>query len=508
MSKRNSRRSAAYLVPAIAAAALMIASSIGMASAGGDTKCGCGCLECGECPTGGALDVDGAVATNATNSTILWWLTTSSAMSTGDANISWGNSTAYVYSQPPNQLGGENPTATFLDYLEPNTTYYYKVTVWSSCEDSPTQKYVYHGSTTGSWSTSADHMDSFVGTIHNQSGGNAPSGVYVYSQCSVAPPAGYGYQDSFNVTVSGGRYSVGEPEYSQSGLYPRACTGGTFEVAVDNQPVHYYLYPNCLEIEGGCTSAVWSDSWNETVVLWAAQVLDFYLPETSLNLGPWIPVVLDFTDDSATTFDYSSGLESTTTSTWSYDGSGGSASVTSSNLTDLNTDNNPGSNLEYYAQYDLTGAITFNAVTNRLSSITSWSYTGGPLATSNNPNQVTDPVTPFFNTALTNENCYSVVPGGATITRMTTYEQSLNLTSSFDFSLSVGLDLGNGLSVSAQVLDVANALSNGGGHSWSLSYSLYEPSNGTTQYVWVYVQPGTTNQVGPVAHAWSGPACP
>jgi hypothetical protein len=350
-------------------------------------------------------------------------------------------------------------------------------------------------------------MSNFKGVVTDPNGATLNGGnMWVWAYCANYPPGAIigGSLSSWTSTStsSSGHYSLGEPYwYDNQNGNDEPCTadgGGGYAVQIANYPI------SVDNMQVG--NALWVGHWNETIITYAPQYLNFYLPTNFM--GPMVPLVLDFTGDSAVAFDYASGLASQTQSSWSFDGFSGSSTVTTGKLTSLSTQNNPGTNLEYYARFYVTGSTTFNAISRQQPVINSWSYVGGPLSPSNNPNQATDPITPFYNTAETNEVCYSVYPGAAAITETSTYSQSYVLTSGFNLNIAVGVDLGGGVSMSADVLNIQNTISNGGGQSWTLSYILYVPSTGTTHYVWVYVQPGTTNQVGPVAHAWSGPKCP
>jgi hypothetical protein len=158
--------------------------------------------------------------------------------------------------------------------------------------------------------------------------------------------------------------------------------------------------------------------------------------------------------------------------------------------------------------YDVTGALVWNAFTRAVPQITTWSYDGPALVTNHSPAQTADPVTPFFDDDLTHEIYHAAAFGAGETYWGTTDGQLFQLASSFNLDVSVGLDLGHGVSVNSSILDYTNSISNGGGSSWTLTVWAYVPSTGTMTYVWAYVQPGTTNQVGLVVHAWSGPACP
>jgi hypothetical protein len=266
------RRRSGGLTRAAAAGILAIALLVatigvsGMAHGGGGVKCGCGCLQCGPCPTDTELSMDSSVVTNSTNSTILWWLTTSSPMNTAEANITFGNTTAYLFFGTTNQFGGEIPTAVFLNYLNPSTTYYYKVVGWTSCS-STNGNFVYHDTITGSWNTKSDTSFYINGTLSNAQGADAPGNIYLTADC--ANPAHSGSWTGWALTNSHGAYSfqtvnqVGMPD-------PNPCfeKGWGINVTVVNSAANMW---NSLGV-------IWTGVWNETFLIFAPQTVDPVLP--------------------------------------------------------------------------------------------------------------------------------------------------------------------------------------------------------------------------------------
>ncbi|MGA8303210.1 MAG: hypothetical protein WA547_04545 [Thermoplasmata archaeon] len=420
--------------------------------------------------------------------------------------ILWGNTTSYGYSQ---SASGSASYTAFLDYIQPSTTYYFEIYTGipaSTCDITWSAGHYF-----SSFATPADPQLVVSGTV-TDANGHAPAGVAVIIYCTDwvgwtnpgAAEFGETWESSptiwwnYTLTNSNGAYSFNVNNYQLPGHGYDICNkngGHHYVVDVLNQP------KTCFD--GVCPNGkLWAGYWNETIATWSPQVVNFVLP--SNFLGPLTPMVLDFTNDSYVSFAYSSGVESTTTSAWQFDGAGESASVTTSDLTSLSTA--PDEDLEYYAAYDQTGNIEFNAIDGRTTGITDWSYVGKALSVDQSSTTVADPLKAFYN-VQDNEVCYAE-GAGQSGTYITTYSQSFQLSSSFNLAISVDLDLFGVGSLTTSPLTYSNSISNGGGQSWSLSYTISVPSGGSTTNVWVYVQPGTTNQVGPIVHAWAGPTCP
>jgi hypothetical protein len=400
-------------------------------------------------------------------------------------SLNWGPTTSYQFTAISNgQYTAGTWYSVLIDYLQPSTTYYYKFTGTSPC--------CTQGAPTGLWTTGSEqtYYNSFGitmrGFVHDQYNNPAPSGVYVAVKCTSGDDYYYstttGSQGAYKITVSD---ELGRP----------ACTADNGYYAVE-----VLTQPQSIGISG--LSTQWNGYWNETIEVWDPQFVNFYTPANFL--GPMTPLVLDFTNDAYVSFDYQSTFYSTTTSCWTFLGQQQCASGTTSNLVNLNSaaDNN----LEYYGEFNTAGWVEFNAISSRSVQTLSWSYIGQPVVTNQQSNIVSDWVTPFFTGLGSTEVCYTKGPGQSGI-YSTSYSQSYQLSSSFDLDFSYSLDLGAGASVGTSVPIYSNSISNGGGSSWTMSYTISVPQSGSTTNVWVYVQPGTTNQVGPVVHAWSGPAC-
>ncbi len=444
----------------------------------------CKQLQCGSCPTSG-LTLTSSVQANSTNVTVSFKLRSNSAPTSALANLNWGPNTSYAYPAGSNEgVGTTQFIYSFINYLAPTSRYYYQVYAWASCSDS-IGNHNYHAWLNSTWTTGTDNLVAFTGTVFDSNGAHDPGNLYMAVRCVSS-----GTPFTYYLTTSTGFYNL-----TVWNPYTGWACDGAYYVSVENWPVDW--------TDLGVYSSVWTGHWNETIVTYAPQVLNFYMPVNYLS--PMTPMVLDYTNDAYVSFDYATGLVTTTTSSWEFEGQGENTSFTSSNMTQLSSA--PSENLEYYVAYDVTGATVFNAETSRIPQVSTWSYVGMPLSSNQSSNRVSDPVTPFYDSTLKNETCYAKSQGQSG-TYYTSYSQSYQLTSTFNLDLSLSLDLGHGLSISSSVLTYSNSISNGGGRSWTLSYTIDVPHGDPTTNVWVYVQPGVTNQVGPVVHAWTGPSCP
>lgn len=433
---------------------------------------------------------DVAIPANATNATPTW----REAPGGLSTVFRWGNSSGYAYPELNATITHSftNGSASYavgnsavpgVDYLNPGTTYYFDIEVGplpaGYCPPGPWE-YV------GTWTTGADGSSTLSGIVVGATGGTPPVDSLVDEECITS--AGSVLGSSIGYTASGGFFSI-VPKW-----VPSECA--SLEVSYCNGCAGYSGVPT------------WLEHWNLTLDLRAAGYYVLEVPVTVLS--PLNPLVLDFTNDPYVTMQYESGLQTTSTACSTVLGEQQCTSTTTGNLTELSTTNNPGTDLEYWGASPVAGTVVFNAVSGRTASLAAWSYASPPTSTTDSV-RAQDWLTPFFD--LTNyttgpEYCYAGAPGGAARSYTTTYEQSYQLTSSFDLSFSLSLPLPGGVSVSTPAIGYSNSISNGGSRSWTFTYTVYVPTTANTTYVWSYAQPGTSNQVGPVVHLWSGPPCP
>jgi hypothetical protein len=457
---------------------MLVATGVRAAASAGPQCLPCTCTHCnGGCTPAPTFQFNYTTIRWEPTNVTLWW-----ADNANPAYISlqfWNNSDYKFYSfslQTETTFKGSNT----IDYLDPNTTYTLALSGWGTINGCTSTI----GYANNTYHTLSNTIQEFQGYVTG-AGGGIGTNLLVTETC-VHQPDVYGLPFSGSTaTNSNAHYVLPAPG--------NPCSNSAYLIYVTNYPTSY---------NSGYESGMWPGHWNVSIVTWAPQVVNFTLPVNFL--GPLTPMVLDFTNDNFVSFNYQTGLITSTTSNWSLNGQGESTSVTSSDFTQL--DSAAGYNLEYYAAYSETGTVEFNSVASRAVTTPSFAYVGPPVSTNQSSSRVSDPVTPFYNLSR-DEVCYSK-SGGEGATYSTSYSGWLQLSSGFNLGVSVSLDLGHGLSVGSNVLTYSNSISNGGGQSWTLSYTIYVPTGGGTTNVWVYVQPGATNQVGPVVHAWSGPACP
>lgn len=280
---------------------------------------------------------------NATNVTINY---TASFSNLTPFTVYFGNtSSGEIYSQPATYSNTTLQGHVFLDYLQPDTTYNFELFIASTCIHGQVEYYCTYSS---SFNTSVDRSTTFSGVVSLAGGGHAPSGVPVLLYCpsigELGGEAGY--------TNSQGAYSInwGSP-------YAGDCSGEPLVATALGQPYSMGGY------------------WNETVVVWAPQGIDFTLPKNFI--GPFIPEVLDFSNAtsgySSISFISSFSTSTTLTDTWSVNGGGsvggvgggggegGSSSITYSNTSGSGPFSNGGT-LDYGAEWNTSGTLQSNAI--------------------------------------------------------------------------------------------------------------------------------------------------
>jgi hypothetical protein len=337
------------------------------------------------CPTPYTVGLGSSVPLNSTNATILYWVTTSSPVPAAYSSLSWGLNTSYSWTAISNQSVGFIPDKTFLDFLDPSTKYYYHVHAWTTCTDgSGTHHYV--GDYYGSWSTRADYMTSISGFVRNANGVAAPNNVWVQATCVNT------YYGSFS-----------------SGGYTGDTSPGHYTISISGWQIANYSMCNgiLIQVLNG-EENLWTGFWNESVVVWMPQVVDFYLP--SNYISPYFPAVLDFSNAAAgySTISYSSGTSTSYTTSFEYSwsvgvgGTGGSGTSSTSKTYSEGSSGGfqqQGGALDYIAQMETTGTVEFNAIS-RDWAMTQMTLYGGLLngePAAQNPNfvQPSDWLTPM-----------------------------------------------------------------------------------------------------------------
>lgn len=261
----------------------------------------------------------------------------------------WGNTTAYGYTllNGVRFSSSDLSNSYFVDYIEPSTTYYYEVEASTSCYST--------GTTTGSWTTPSDSATAITGTVNDSGGANAPSEFTIYASCGTpsSPDVWFGDTDTSILPSGKSYFSLSTTD---------ACVlapGVTYTVVAAADDPSFF-------------PGVWYNHWNESVVIWGPQVVNFVLP---LNYATG--EVPDFVDYSNAPANYTSlsqgageGYENAYTYSWSVGaqvigiGGGASGSTTSSTLVSENVVlGTTLGNLCYAVEYYVTGMIEFTGMT-------------------------------------------------------------------------------------------------------------------------------------------------
>jgi hypothetical protein len=310
----------------------------------------CVCLRCGSCPTGSSLGLTVSVQASSTNVTVDWEPTIDLLVGTW-ANVTFGNTTSYGFSAVNNSYAsGSNVNGVDIDFLEPETTYYYKIVAWGYCDGSP--KEYYHQTYTGSWTTYSDSSETISGQVVDANGAAAPSGIELEVRCADTTALGIDYPS----TSAGGYNSV----QLLGNLEDCEQDGGYLVTA--------YAQPTL----SGAGYASWPDHWNETIVTWAPQVVNFDVPVNYLS--SYVPTILDYADSPAAqgytdiTAATGAGVSESYTYSWSVGaqvlgisgGASGSQTTSEGRSWQSGIENNEGI-LCYAVQYDVSGTAQFTA---------------------------------------------------------------------------------------------------------------------------------------------------
>jgi hypothetical protein len=304
------------------------------------------------------------MSNQSTNVTITWQ--ESPNFSNTSNWFNWGNTTNYGFTSNPSYNGVTY--TVFLDFLEPQTVYHFQIEIEPSYH-SCTTEYV-SSSNYGTFTTlpEAVYVGQYgaviMGVVYNANGQRAPMGLEVYVQCT-----GYNLWSQYTFTNAQGAYSM-TPALGQTGC-PQYGKG-------------YYIVEL---LNTGTIKAQWPGYWNESVVIWAVQCVNFYLPLN--HLSAYFPEVLDFSNAAAgySTISYSAGTSTSYTTGLAYSWSAGVGGLGASGTSDSSTTYNVGSSggfqqqggtLDYIVQMETSGTVAFNAI-NRTWSMSNLQLVGGML---------------------------------------------------------------------------------------------------------------------------------
>jgi hypothetical protein len=332
-------------------------------------------------PSGSSISIYNVqVATNATNASLSW----DEDPGTGPTTLYWGLTTSYPYTPIVVSVNEtySNGSARFavqlLDFLEPSTTYHFEIYVQvppGFCGGGPWLH-------TGSWTTGGDSSLYIKGNIYGIYSANgtrdqpAPANTTVELTCA-RPVSGDGEYSRYALTNRSGYYSIPLWQIGGNGFNFTHC----------NSYGSNYSGYNVSVLNG-----VWPGYFNETVFVWSAQAVDFYLPHNFLS--PYFTEVLDFSNDAIaneSTISYSDQATTTVTTelthSWSLGGSAGGGSGTFSGSTTAQSSASfsgglgfamNGGTLDWIVRQNETGWVAFSAFTREWAQ-TCVSFTSQPI---------------------------------------------------------------------------------------------------------------------------------
>jgi hypothetical protein len=288
------------------------------------------------------FSVSYSVSVQATNATIYFTPTLDPIQYctlTTTISIHWGNTTSEVFTAVNSQqFTADLQYSVFLNYLQPSTTYYFEI---DGSSDYGSHDY---GS---SWSTSADSSTSIQGTVYDATNNATPTQTLIVEAWCLSSVSSY----VWSYTNSAGKYS-----FSVSSLGCSSYGSGGKGAYVVNL--------------GEANPGFWSGHWNETIVVWAPQTVNLYLPRDYVS--GLVPATYDFTNSSYTTFTVSTSQTLTNQEQTSISvqgaldglslGAGTSYQTTSSLTTQTTYTSVTGDSYQLSQEYDVTGMVVFSAI--------------------------------------------------------------------------------------------------------------------------------------------------
>jgi hypothetical protein len=280
--KRGSAKLGRWSCILSSTAIIVILLSSGPVLAGSSVKIGGG-----GCGNGSPFAMTIALLTvpKSTNVTFYYWVNSSQGAQDPFVNFSWENSSGSSYagtyyapgwvevlSNGNGQVVHAYEYSIFINYVAPNVTYNYKFQAWNVCYIS--------NSKTGSFTTATE--DTYLqwwdydlkGTVEDVNGTVPGTTLTVTASCVTDPESWF----AETTTNSLGQYSIdtyyypppGQPDWECGSFANGGNGGGAIVVSVQN---------------GFANSAYWTGRWNESVVVWAPQFVNFLLPTNFL--GPY-----------------------------------------------------------------------------------------------------------------------------------------------------------------------------------------------------------------------------
>lgn len=504
---------------ALLAACVFVLSTLGTAGiAGADPQVRCQpCTPCDPicgqpCPTGG-LTIVANVQAQITNFSATFGPSGGSNQPTlAYFNLSWGPTSAYGYNPVVNEkVGTITPGTSLVNYLNPGATYYWQVQAWLPCHDNLGWHF-YHASSSGQLTVGAEsgylskYGNFMKGTVQDTTGSAAPSNVQIGITClDTAYP--YGEYAQYGNTGSNGVFSVligradGQPE----------CAGAS--------PAGYVV-----SVENGIlgASAQWNNHWNETIVIYSPQFVNFYLNTAHLS-STAIADSMEFTHTNNAQVAYCKDTSSTAETEADLSVSGTAfgvgfdyQSTTSYSYTfgSSSCDSGVGSpGFEDWGYHYVAGDVAFDAVDGRVSSIP-WIQYYGPAYNGGTGNAGAGPVQDWATEPTSASGACTIqnnvwfhweVPGNSGLETETVYAAG---TVSGETGMSAGaslqLDL-DGTSVATLSYTQGTTLTTS--ESSQFYASVLIPNDSSNQYFTISCSGSGQSDTGIVLHVWqdSGP---
>lgn len=466
-------------------------------------------------PTITPLQVGATVTTSSTNATIQ--VSVSPDLSGTNVTIEWGNSTGYNYAPP----SVPSNWTIFLNYLDPSTSYYFEVDARPPVQSSCTQQYTWN-TYSGSWTTSSDSMLNIQGTVHDANGTAADPGTVVFASCTVyvASDGSLGSSDpytwyDYTGTGSNGAYSLAVN--NPADLSDNICGEYGFGYVVSVVNGEFCPTSSCV------TGNTWPGVWNETVVTYAPQIVDFVLPMNFV--GPYIPQVLEFSNAeagySSLTFAKATTFDEEQTDDFGATGGAyvGPAEVSlsyqtsttsSTSYTVAKAETQDGGSLEVLDRFWTSGTVEFNALNRTWSMPAENSCTaacGGEVYEDAGPGFVSSWLYPgsdapgmYVITGFKNVN----LSAGTSETGNVSIKGSVTTTSTFGIAVGITISL---LGVGTVTLgaNLGSSTSSSKTYSEDLSWTISVPTGGSETCFEVYGQGGSTAaNTATIIGIWAG----
>ena len=222
------------------------------------------------------VPVSASVSPNTTNVTVSW-----SIGSPSSVYLEFGRTTGYGFVEVNYTVYAGGSYKTLINYLEPDTTYYYHIIAARDPPLSGICPGTYSGSwTTGGWSNSEPGPPVLYvsGTVNSTHGAWATTGLAVTVTCT--DPS---YDDP--------------PVYQSPTETGEVGTNGVYKIQVnwlvdplpcvtDDTPLIVNVTNAEIPFGGtGAMTSIWAGYWNESIIVYQPQVVDFTLPANFV--GPY-----------------------------------------------------------------------------------------------------------------------------------------------------------------------------------------------------------------------------